>query len=80
MKTAISLPDPLFQRGEEFAAQQALNRSELYARALEEFLQRHAADSITAQLDALYADEESSLPTELEALSDEILRENFETR
>jgi metal-responsive CopG/Arc/MetJ family transcriptional regulator len=80
MKTAISLPDQLFQRAEEYAASQSLNRSELYAHALEEFLERHAHNSITAQLNALYSDEDSSLAPELEALSDEALKAAFATR
>jgi hypothetical protein len=33
---------------------------------------------ITAQLNELYSEIDSSLPSELEALSDEILRVNFE--
>ncbi len=37
--------------------------------------QKH--DAITAQLNILYSEIDSSLPPELEALSDEILRENF---
>jgi metal-responsive CopG/Arc/MetJ family transcriptional regulator len=80
MKTAISLPDQLFQRAEEYAASQSLNRSELYVHALEEFLERHAHNSITAQLNALYSDEDSSLSPELEALSDEALKAAFATR
>ena len=80
MKTAISLPDPLFERAEAYAQAQFLNRSELYARALEEFLERHAHDAITAQLNALYGEEDSSLPAPLEALSDETLRDAFATR
>jgi metal-responsive CopG/Arc/MetJ family transcriptional regulator len=80
MKTAISLPDQLFQRAEEYAANQSLNRSELYAHALEEFLERHSHNSITAQLNALYSEEDSSLSPELEALSDEALKAAFATR
>jgi len=80
MKTAISLPDPLFQRGEDYAAQQSLGRSELYACALEEFLERHAAQSITDQLNALYGEEDSTLAPELEQLSNEQLKAGFEAR
>ena len=40
MKTAISLPDPLFDAAEAFAASHSLTRSELYRRALAEFLDR----------------------------------------
>ena len=55
MKTAVSLPDDLFDNADEFAERAQLSRSELYARALREYLERHDEDRITAQLDALAA-------------------------
>jgi metal-responsive CopG/Arc/MetJ family transcriptional regulator len=61
MKTAISLPDPLFQAAEQFAKRMGLSRSELYAVALQEYLQVHKQEQITKQLDAVYADEDSSI-------------------
>jgi metal-responsive CopG/Arc/MetJ family transcriptional regulator len=61
MKTAISLPDPLFERAERIAEQMKLNRSQLYARALQEFLDRHDAAAITAAFDAVYSTESSEL-------------------
>ncbi|MEM6753148.1 MAG: ChpI protein, partial [Cyanobacteria bacterium P01_C01_bin.38] len=33
MKTAISIPDPLFEAAEQFAKRLGLSRSELYAMA-----------------------------------------------
>lgn len=74
MKTAISLPDQLFQRGESFASIQALSRSELYATALSEYLERHEAATITAQLNAVYAEEDSQLTPEFAELGFEVLR------
>lgn len=56
MKVAVSLPDDLFERADETASQLGLNRSQLYARALEEFLRDRISDPVTAELDAL-ADE-----------------------
>lgn len=56
MKVAVSLPTPLFEQAETSASRLGLNRSQLYARALEEFLLRQGGDPITARLDAL-ADE-----------------------
>src|SRR6187551_3736952 len=47
MKTAISLPDDVFERAENTAKRLKLSRSELYARALSEFLSRHTADEVT---------------------------------
>ncbi len=40
MKTAVSIPDSLFDAAEELAAKLRLNRSELYALAIHELVQR----------------------------------------
>ncbi len=47
MKTAISLPDRLFQAAERHAKRTRKSRSELYADALAEYLTRHAPDEVT---------------------------------
>lgn len=60
MKVAVSLPDELFQRADESAARLGVNRSQLYARALEDFLRRQGSDPVTARLDELAA--EGALP------------------
>jgi metal-responsive CopG/Arc/MetJ family transcriptional regulator len=72
MKTAISLPDRLFEEGERVAQQLGMSRSELYATALEVYLEAHRVDHITAQLDELYREEVSVLDEvtqQLQALS-----------
>ncbi len=56
MKTAISLPDPVFRSAERLAARMGVSRSELYRRALVELLVRHDDDQVTAQLNAVYSD------------------------
>jgi metal-responsive CopG/Arc/MetJ family transcriptional regulator len=61
MKTAISLPDNLFRSGDALARRLGVSRSELYARALAEFLAKHKADHITQRLNAVYAAENSGL-------------------
>ncbi len=60
MKTRVSVPDALFQAGERFASRLGLSRSELYAKALQEFLARHD-DEITRRLDEIYAHEPSAV-------------------
>ena len=57
MKTAISLPDQLFRSGDTLAKRLGVSRSELYARALAEFIAKHKADQITQRLNAVYAAE-----------------------
>ncbi|MDH5672227.1 MAG: hypothetical protein OEZ06_08765 [Myxococcales bacterium] len=53
MKTAISLPDEIFGQAEEMAKTLKVSRSELYCRALQEYLARHAPDRVTEALDKL---------------------------
>ena len=64
MKTAISLPDDLFKSGDSLAKRMGMSRSELYARALREYLERHDHDRVTAQLDAVCAEVDSRLAPE----------------
>ena len=61
MKTAISIPDPIYKAAEQLAHQLGVTRSDLYARAVASFVKTHQEDQITAQLDDLYASEESAL-------------------
>lgn len=62
MKTAISIPDHLFERAESVARQLDVSRSELYATALRTFLEQHEAAAQRRALDAVYATESSELP------------------
>ncbi len=61
MKTAISLPDPLFKAGDQLAKRLGVTRSELYARALAEFVAKQKASQYTERLNAVYDAEESRL-------------------
>jgi metal-responsive CopG/Arc/MetJ family transcriptional regulator len=51
MKTAVSIPDPVFEAAERLARTQKTSRSRLYAEALREYLSRHAPDEVTARMD-----------------------------
>jgi predicted transcriptional regulator len=61
MKTAISIPDDVFAEADELARRLNQSRSQLYSRAVREYVARHSADDVTAALDALYAQEDSAL-------------------
>jgi metal-responsive CopG/Arc/MetJ family transcriptional regulator len=50
MKTAISLPDKIFQEAERQARRLKKSRSQLYGEALAEYLARHAADRVEEAL------------------------------
>jgi predicted transcriptional regulator len=58
MKTAISIPDDVFQEADRLAAELKQSRSQLYSRAVREYVARHSSDKVTAALDAVYAGEE----------------------
>ena len=47
MKTAISIPDELFAEADRLAKRLKQSRSEIYRRAVAEYLARHAPDEIT---------------------------------
>jgi len=55
VKTAISIQESLFERADALAQQLHLSRSQLFARALDEFLKRHDSkrllDAINSALD-----------------------------
>jgi len=61
MKTAISIPDPLFEQADRMARQLGLSRSQLYAVAVESFLKDHEQQAVTAALDRIYGEEPSAL-------------------
>jgi metal-responsive CopG/Arc/MetJ family transcriptional regulator len=54
MKTAISIPDRLFNAAEEAARRLDISRSELYARALEEYLAARREAEVTNRLNEVY--------------------------
>ncbi len=61
MKTAISLPDPLFRAAEDAARRLHVSRSQLYSEALREFLDARGREGITEALDRVYTEESGNL-------------------
>jgi metal-responsive CopG/Arc/MetJ family transcriptional regulator len=61
MKTAISLPDPVFKEAESLARQLGVSRSELYTKALKAYLRKYNRNRILNKLNQIHA-EESSAP------------------
>lgn len=51
MKTAVSIPDDIFEQAEALARGAKRSRSDVYARALREYVARHAPDRVTAAMD-----------------------------
>ena len=50
MKTAISLPDDLFESAERLARQTSKSRSRLFSDALREYVARRSPEKITEQM------------------------------
>ena len=63
MKTAVSIPDRVFESAEKLAARLGVSRSQLYAQALASLVEKHREDLITSRLNEVYGPggEESSL-------------------
>ncbi len=55
MKMASSLPDELFSAAEDVAERLSLSRSQLYARAIAEFVAKWSADEVRESYDRAYA-------------------------
>lgn len=60
MKTAISLPDPVFKSADQLAQRLRMSRSELYCRAVQAFLEEHRDDLVTSRLNEVYKPEAES--------------------
>ena len=61
MKTAISIPDKLFKAADQYAKSHGVSRSQLYAKAVAQFLEQHPTDHITKQLNEIYSTESAKL-------------------
>jgi antitoxin MazE6 len=51
MKTAISVPDDIFEQASGQAAELGISRSEFFARAARKYLDELASQSLTSQID-----------------------------
>jgi hypothetical protein len=58
-KTAVSIPDPVFKAGEAAARRLGISRSELYARALSEYLTQEKAVLIRESYDRAFGEDAS---------------------
>jgi predicted transcriptional regulator len=55
MKTAISIPDEVFQGAERLARRTKKSRSQLFSDAIREYVARHAPDQVTDAMDEVCA-------------------------
>jgi metal-responsive CopG/Arc/MetJ family transcriptional regulator len=56
MKTAVSIPDDLFDGAERLARRTRRSRSRIFSDALKEYLARHSPEKITESMDHALAE------------------------
>jgi len=56
MKTAVSVPDDVFDRVERLARREGRSRSDVYSSALRDSVARHSPDEVTDAVDRVVAD------------------------
>lgn len=61
MKTAISIPDNVYHAAEMVAKKLNISRSELYTKAIKDYVNKHEKSHITEALNSIYVEEDSSL-------------------
>ena len=61
MKTAISLPDEIYHSADQLAKRLGMSRSELYAKAVSNYINAHKNEAVTQALDQIYAKEKSEI-------------------
>lgn len=70
MKTAISLPDPLFRKVERLAGELHVSRSEFFADAAKAYIEQVTKQSVTERLNAVYPPQSTgqAMPKEMVAM------------
>ena len=61
MKTAISIPDEIYHSADQLAKRLGVSRSELYSKAVLNYINAHKHDAVTKALDQIYAKEKSEI-------------------
>jgi len=56
MKTAISIPDTIYEHAEQLARRLGKSRSQLYSEAVAEYLARHDPEAMTEDMNRVCAD------------------------
>lgn len=78
MKTAISIPDTVYNAAELIANKLNISRSELYTNAISDYLNRHQKSHVTEALNKIYSEEKSSIdPKILDAQINSIGKESW---
>jgi metal-responsive CopG/Arc/MetJ family transcriptional regulator len=54
MKTAISIPNDIYNSAEQLASQLGKSRSQLYTQALSNYVSKHRKENVTEKLNEVY--------------------------
>ncbi len=78
MKTAISIPDDIFASADRLAKRLQMSRSELYVRAIKQYVTEFRHTDVTEKLDEVYAFEVEPVdPAVLNAQAASVPREEW---
>ena len=59
MKTAVSIPDSLFESADRLAEELGISRSQLYSQAVDRFVRGHSREFLSAEIDRVLERESS---------------------
>jgi metal-responsive CopG/Arc/MetJ family transcriptional regulator len=75
VKTAISIPDRLFEAAERLAKRLGMSRSELYSKAVQTYLDANRSSGVRERLDAVYETESARLDDDVAKMQSESIPE-----
>lgn len=78
MKTAISIPDNVYQSAEQLASRLGESRSQLYTKALSSYVKKHQDDNVTNKLNEIYSDNDSTIHPALASFQNQTLLKHSE--
>ena len=73
MKTAVSIPEPIFESAEALSRRMRISRSRLYTNAIKSYMERHGDDEVTERLNQIYGQSSSKLDPALQSLQSRTL-------
>ena len=78
MKTAISIPDNVYQSAEKLASRLGESRSQLYTKALSSYVEKHQDANVTNKLNEIYSDNGSTIHPALASFQSQTLLKHSE--
>ena len=76
MKTAVSIPDDVFEEAERLARRTKKSRSQLFSEALKEYVARHAPEDVTDAMNQVCAEVGEAVDEFVSSASRRVLERN----